>query len=101
MKKVLKPTPIVTHPLQQSHTYSNKATPSNSATPGLNICKPSQWEKESLMASWTTLTFKICRCIKEYSILEKVKRCIEAHSCQGLGVRRGVQEMTPRALLGQ
>jgi hypothetical protein len=33
--KVLKPTPTVTHLLQQGHTYhtySNKATPSNSAT---------------------------------------------------------------------
>jgi hypothetical protein len=29
--RVLKPT--VTHPLQQGHTHSNRATPSNSATP--------------------------------------------------------------------
>jgi hypothetical protein len=31
--RVLKPTPTVTHLLQQGHTYSNKATPPNSATP--------------------------------------------------------------------
>jgi hypothetical protein len=30
--RVLKPTPTVTHLLQQDHTYSNKATPPNSAT---------------------------------------------------------------------
>ena len=30
---VLQPTPTVTHFLQQGHTYSNKATPPNSATP--------------------------------------------------------------------
>jgi hypothetical protein len=29
----LKPIPTVTHLLQQGHTYSNRATPSNSATP--------------------------------------------------------------------
>jgi hypothetical protein len=29
----LKTHPLVTHFLQQSHTYSNKATPLNSATP--------------------------------------------------------------------
>ena len=29
----LKPTPTVTHFLQESHTYSNKVTPPNSATP--------------------------------------------------------------------
>jgi hypothetical protein len=28
-----KPTPTVTHLFQQGHTYSNRATPSNSATP--------------------------------------------------------------------
>jgi hypothetical protein len=33
MVRVLKPTPTVTHLLQQDHTHSNKATPSNSATP--------------------------------------------------------------------
>jgi hypothetical protein len=31
--RVLKPTPTVAHLLQQGHTYSNMATPSNSATP--------------------------------------------------------------------
>ena len=31
-RRVLKPTPTVTHFLQQGHTYSNKATPPNSAT---------------------------------------------------------------------
>jgi hypothetical protein len=31
--RALKPTPTVTHLLQQGHTYSNRATPSNSATP--------------------------------------------------------------------
>ena len=30
--RVLKPTPTVTHLLQQGHTYSNRATASNSAT---------------------------------------------------------------------
>jgi hypothetical protein len=32
-KWVSKSTPTVTHFLQQDHTYSNKATPLNSATP--------------------------------------------------------------------
>jgi hypothetical protein len=27
------PTPTVTHPFQSGHTYSNKATPSDGATP--------------------------------------------------------------------
>ena len=31
--RVSKPTPTVTHFLQQGHTYSNKATPPNSANP--------------------------------------------------------------------
>jgi len=31
--RVLKPTPTVTHLLQQGYTYSNRATPSKSATP--------------------------------------------------------------------
>jgi hypothetical protein len=31
--RVLTPTPTVTHLLQQGHTYSNRATPSNSAIP--------------------------------------------------------------------
>jgi hypothetical protein len=31
-RRVSLPTPTVTHFLQQSHTYSNKATPPNSAT---------------------------------------------------------------------
>ena len=38
-----KPTPTVIHFLQQDHTYSNKATPPNSATPhGLSIFKSPQ-----------------------------------------------------------
>jgi hypothetical protein len=32
-RRVSKPTPTVTHSFQQGHTYSNKATPPNSATP--------------------------------------------------------------------
>jgi hypothetical protein len=36
--QVSKPTPTVTHILQQGHTYSNKATSPNSATPyGLSM----------------------------------------------------------------
>jgi hypothetical protein len=31
--RVLKPTPTVAYLLQQGHTYSNRAIPSNSATP--------------------------------------------------------------------
>jgi hypothetical protein len=31
--RVLKPIPTMTHLLQQGYTYSNRATPSNSATP--------------------------------------------------------------------
>ena len=37
------PTPAVTHLLKQGHPYSNRATPSNSATPWASICKPSQF----------------------------------------------------------
>jgi hypothetical protein len=32
-RRVSKPTPMVTHFLQQGHTYSNNAKPSNNATP--------------------------------------------------------------------
>jgi hypothetical protein len=40
-KMVSKPIHTVTH-FQQGHTYSNKATPPNSASPGPNIYKPPQ-----------------------------------------------------------
>ena len=40
-RRVSKPTPTVTHFLQQGHTYSNKAIPPNSAIPhGQSIVKP-------------------------------------------------------------
>ena len=45
--KVLKPTPTVTHLLQQGHTYTNRATTSKSATP---------WA-ETIQTTTVTLSF--------------------------------------------
>jgi hypothetical protein len=47
-RRVSKPTLTVTHFLQQSHTYSDKATPPNSVTPWVML-----WE--------AALTFAVAR----------------------------------------
>jgi hypothetical protein len=48
-RKVSKPTPTVTHFLQQGHTYSNKAKPPNSATPwAKHIQTTTVWKKAPL-----------------------------------------------------
>ena len=44
--RVLKPTPIVTHLLQQGHTYTNRATLLIVPLPGPSIYKPSQESRD-------------------------------------------------------
>jgi hypothetical protein len=43
------PTPTVTHLFQPSHTYSNKATPPNGATPWSKNIQPLQYENQDLL----------------------------------------------------
>jgi hypothetical protein len=64
-RRVLKPTPTMTHFFQHGHSYSHKATPTNSATP---------WAKHIQ----TTTLNKPRACV---SVCVCVRACARMHPC--------------------